>query len=176
MQGWRLPRSWLRWMLPAFFSGLVVLAGLGWISAKPQAGPLAGLANPSAHSPLPTHGGGVLGAESRSNSMTPRADSPTLQVNDTVTQLQGKIAQLETEKKELAVALQRAAQSAAGSDGGDGWGRGHGEEGARQEAMHVMEARNTGVTSEQLASKPGNVALIAEFERTGKKFSKVDSM
>lgn len=83
-----------------------MLAGLSWISAKHQAGP--GLANPPAHTPLPTHVSGVLGAESRSNSMTPRADSPTLELNDTVTQLEGKIAQLEREKKELAVALQRA--------------------------------------------------------------------
>ena len=130
--GWRLPRSWLRWMLPAFCGGLGVLAGLSWISAKPQAVPLADLANPPAHAsrardgpvverqalgaavrqvgellangtykaddawrevrtlleppedtPLPTHGGGVLGAESRSNSMTPRAESPTLELNYT---------------------------------------------------------------------------------------------
>jgi len=141
----------------------VVLAGLSWISAKHQ----AGLANPPAHTPLPTHVSGVLGAESRSNSMTPRADSPTLELNDTVTQLEGKIAQLEREKKELAVALQSAAQSAAGGDGGDGWRQDHEEEGARHEAMHLMDARNPGVTSEQLESRPGNVALIAEFERTG---------
>jgi hypothetical protein len=165
VQGWRLLCSWLRWMLPAFCGGLVVLAGLSWISAKHQAGP--GLANPPAHTPLPTHVSGVLGAESRSNSMTPRADSPTLELNDTVTQLEGKIAQLEREKKELAVALQSAAQSAAGGDGGDGWRQDHEEEGARHEAMHLMDARNPGVTSEQLESRPGNVALIAEFERTG---------